>query len=344
MAVLVTGGAGYIGSHMVWTLLDAGEDVVVLDRLSTGFRWAVAPAARFYLGDIADPDVLKKIFIENDIESIIHFAGSAVVPASVADPLSYYDNNSGKTRVLLSAAIKAGIRNFVFSSTAAVYGQQESAAPVKETAPLNPDNPYGQSKLMTELMLRDAAAAYDFDYVALRYFNVAGADPQRRAGQSTAGATHLIKAACEAALGKRDSVHVYGIDYPTHDGTGVRDYIHVSDLTEAHLKALQHLRGGKGPLVANCGYGNGYSVLDVLNMVTRLYGQSFKIHMAPRRPGDAASVVADATLARRVLDWTPRYDSLETIVQSSLDWELFLTDKSVDDLHSIHRALAAVSF
>jgi UDP-glucose 4-epimerase len=328
----------------VWTLLDAGEDVVVLDRLSTGFRWAVAPAARFYLGDIADPDVLKKIFIENDIESIIHFAGSAVVPASVADPLSYYDNNTGKTRVLLSAAIKAGIRNFVFSSTAAVYGQQKSAAPVKETAPLNPDNPYGQSKLMTELMLRDAAAAYDFNYVALRYFNVAGADPQRRAGQSTAGATHLIKVACEAALGKRDGVHVHGIDYPTHDGTGVRDYIHVSDLAQAHLKALQHLRRGKGPLVANCGYGNGYSVLDVLNMVTRLHGQSFKIHMAPRRPGDAASVVADATLARRVLDWTPRYDSLETIVRSSLDWELFLTDKSVDDLHSIHRALAAVSF
>jgi UDP-glucose 4-epimerase len=344
MAILVTGGAGYIGSHMVWTLLDAGEDVVVLDRLSTGFRWAVAPAARFYLGDIADAEVLKTIFIENDIEAIIHFAGSAVVPASVADPLSYYDNNSGKTRALLSAAIRAGVRRFVFSSTAAVYGPQKTSEPIKETAPLNPENPYGQSKLMTEFMLRDAAAAYDFEYVALRYFNVAGADPHGRAGQSTSGATHLIKVACEAALGKRDGVHVYGIDYPTHDGTGVRDYIHVTDLAEAHLKALQHLRKGKGPLIANCGYGAGYSVLDVLNMVVRLHGRSFKIHMAPRRPGDAASVVADASLARRVLDWTPKHDSLETIVQSALDWELALMNRRVHDLHGMHRALAAASF
>ena len=344
MAVLVTGGAGYIGSHMVWALIDAGEDVVVLDRLSTGFRWAVAPAARFYLGDIADPDILKKIFIENDIESIIHFAGSAVVPVSVADPLSYYDNNSGKTRALLSSAIKAGIRNFVFSSTAAVYGQQKSDLPVKETASLNPENPYGQSKLMTEFMLRDAAAAYDFNYVALRYFNVAGADPQGRAGQSTNGATHLIKVACEAALGKRDGVSVYGVDYPTHDGTGVRDYIHVTDLADAHLKALQHLRQGKGSLVANCGYGFGYSVLDVLNMVTRVHGHSFKIHMAPRRPGDSASVVADATLARRVLGWVPQHDALETIVRSALDWELELMQRRVGDLQGIYRELAAASF
>jgi UDP-glucose 4-epimerase len=344
MAILVTGGAGYIGSHMVWTLLDAGEDVVVLDRLSTGFRWAVAPDARFYLGDVADPAVLKTIFIENDIEAIIHFAGSAVVPVSVADPLSYYDNNSGKTRALLSASIDAGVRHFVFSSTAAVYGPQKTSDPVKETAPLNPENPYGQSKLMTEFMLRDAAAAYDFDYAALRYFNVAGADPQGRAGQSTDGATHLIKVACQAALGKRESVHVYGIDYPTHDGTGVRDYIHVSDLTEVHLKALQHLRRGKGSLVANCGYGAGYSVLDVLNMVTRLHGHSFKIHMAQRRPGDAASVVADSSLAHRVLDWKPKHDSLETIVRSALDWELFLMNRNVDDLHEIHRALASAAF
>jgi UDP-glucose 4-epimerase len=344
MAILVTGGAGYIGSHMVWALLDAGENVVVLDRLSTGFRWAVAPAARFYLGDIADAEVLKTIFIENDIEAIIHFAGSAVVPASVADPLSYYDNNSGKTRALLSAAIAAGVRHFVFSSTAAVYGPQKTSDPVKETAPLNPENPYGQSKLMTEFMLRDAAAAYDFDYVALRYFNVAGADPHGRAGQSTSGATHLIKVACEAALGKRDSVHVYGIDYPTHDGTGVRDYIHVTDLAEAHLKALQHLRKGKGSLVANCGYGSGYTVLDVLNMVVRLHGHAFKIHMAPRRPGDAASVVADATLAHRLLDWTPKYDSLETIVRSALDWELALINRRVGELQGVHRALAAASF
>jgi len=344
MAILVTGGAGYIGSHMVWTLLEAGEEVVVLDRLSTGFRWAVAPAARFYLGDVADPDILRTIFIENDIEAIIHFAGSAVVPVSVSDPLSYYDNNSGKTRALLSASIEAGVRHFVFSSTAAVYGPQPSSDPVKETASLNPENPYGQSKLMTEFMLRDAAAAYDFDYVALRYFNVAGADPEGRAGQSTNGATHLIKVACEAALGKRDSVAVYGVDYPTHDGTGVRDYIHVTDLAEAHLKALQHLRKGKGSLVANCGYGSGYSVLDVLNMVTRVHGHSFKIHMAPRRPGDSASVVADATLARRLLDWAPKHDSLETIVRSALDWELELIQRRVGDLQGIYRELAAASF
>ncbi|MDP9813310.1 UDP-glucose 4-epimerase [Rhizobium tibeticum] len=344
MAILVTGGAGYIGSHMVWTLLDAGEDVVVLDNLSTGFRWTVSQRARFYLGDVADAQVLKTIFIENDIEAIIHFAGSAIVPASVADPLAYYDNNSGKTRALLSAAITAGIRHFVFSSTAAVYGRQKTSEPVKETAPLNPENPYGQSKLMTEFMLRDAAAAYDFDYVALRYFNVAGADPLGRTGQSTSGATHLIKVACEAALGKRGGVHVYGIDYPTHDGTGVRDYIHVSDLTAVHLEALQHLRRGNRSLVANCGYGTGYSVLDVLNMVTRLHGHSFKVHMAPRRPGDAASVVADAALAQRVLDWKPKHDSLETVVQSALDWELFLTNRNVDDLQTIQKALAAASF
>jgi len=341
---LVTGGAGYIGSHMVWTLLEAGEDVVVLDRLSTGFRWAVAPAARFYLGDVADPEILRTIFIENDIEAIIHFAGSAVVPVSVADPLSYYDNNSGKTRALLSASIAAGVRHFVFSSTAAVYGPQQTSDPVKETATLNPENPYGQSKLMTEFMLRDAAAAYDFNYVALRYFNVAGADPQGRAGQSTDGATHLIKVACEAALGKRDGVNVYGIDYATHDGTGVRDYIHVTDLADAHLKALQHLRQGKGSLVANCGYGFGYSVLDVLNMVTRVHGHSFKIHMAPRRPGDSASVVADATLARRVLGWVPQHDALETIVRSALDWELELMHRRVGDLQGIYRELAAASF
>ncbi|MET0748034.1 MAG: UDP-glucose 4-epimerase GalE, partial [Rhizobium sp.] len=327
MAILVTGGAGYIGSHMVWTLLDAGEDVVVLDRLSTGFRWAVAPAARFYLGDDADQAVLQKIFTENDIEAIIHFAGSAIVSASITDPLAYYENNTGNTRVLMSAAVKAGIRHFVFSSTAAVYGPQASSAPVAETAPLNPETPYGLSKLMSEYMLRDAAAAYDFSYVALRYFNVAGADPKGRTGQSTQGATHLVKVACEAALGRRHKVDIYGTDYPTHDGTGVRDYIHVSDLTESHLKALQHLRAGGRSLVANCGYGMGYSVLDVLNMVTRVRGRAFKIHRAPRRPGDAASVVADARVAREVLGWEPRHNCMETIVRSSLAWEDHLAER-----------------
>ena len=289
MAVLVTGGAGYIGSHMVWKLLDAGEDVVVIDRLSTGFRWAVAPAARFYLGDVADEALLQKIFAENAIDAIIHFAGSAVVPVSIEDPLAYYENNTGKTRVLMSAAVKAGIRHFVFSSTAAVYGPQASCEPVPESAPLRPETPYGLSKMMSECMLRDAAAAYDFSYVALRYFNVAGADPKGRAGQSTEAATHLIKVACEAALGKRRQVDIYGTDYPTHDGTGVRDYIHVTDLTDAHLNALQHLRRGGAPLVANCGYGMGYSVLDVLNMVMRVHGRAFTIQSMPCRPGDAAT-------------------------------------------------------
>ena len=341
MAVLVTGGAGYIGSHMVWTLLDAGEDVVVIDRLSTGFRWAVAPAARFYLGDAADEALLQKIFTENDIEAIIHFAGSAVVPTSIVDPLAYYDNNTGKTRSLMSAAIKAGIRHFVFSSTAAVYGPQASCDPVSETAPLHPETPYGLSKLMSEMMLRDVASAYDFRYVALRYFNVAGADAEGRAGQSTDGATHLVKVACEAALGKRQQVDIYGTDYPTHDGTGVRDYIHVTDLAEAHLKALYRLRTGGSSLIANCGYGMGYSVLDVLNMVTRVHGQAFKIRMAPRRVGDAASVVADSSLARKELAWTPKYNCMETIVRSSLDWESYLGRRSNLDLEASRKALVA---
>lgn len=343
MTVLVTGGAGYIGSHMVWRLLDAGEDVVVMDRLSTGFRWAVPPAARFYLGDIADEALLQKIFAENDIDAIIHFAGSAVVPMSIEDPLAYYENNTGKTRILMSAAVRAGIRHFVFSSTAAVYGPQPTDKPVAEGAPLLPESPYGQSKLMSELMLRDAAAAYDFRYVALRYFNVAGADPKGRAGQSTEGATHLIKVACEAALGHRHQVDIYGTDYPTHDGTGVRDYIHVSDLADAHLMALRHLRSGGRPLVANCGYGLGYSVLDVLNMVMRVHGRAFRIHMAPRRPGDTASVVADATLAHRELGWAPKYNCLETIVRSSLDWELQLAQRSGFDAGGLKRVYAAPS-
>ncbi|MGY5778551.1 UDP-glucose 4-epimerase GalE [Rhizobium sp. LEGMi135b] len=343
MTVLVTGGAGYIGSHMVWRLLDAGEDVVVLDCLSTGFRWAVPPAARFYLGDVADEALLQTIFAENDIEAIIHFAGSAVVPMSIEDPLAYYENNTGKTRILMSAAIRAGIRHFVFSSTAAVYGQQPADRPVSENAPLRPESPYGQSKLMSELMLRDAAAAYDFRYVALRYFNVAGADPEGRAGQSTDGATHLIKVACEAALGRRRQVDIYGTDYPTHDGTGVRDYIHVSDLVEAHLMALRRLRDGGRSLVANCGYGHGYSVLDVLNMVMRIHGRSFRIHIAPRRPGDMASIVADATLARRELSWAAKYDSLEAIVRSSLDWELRLAERAGFDAAGASRIYAAPS-
>ncbi|GEO83501.1 MULTISPECIES: UDP-glucose 4-epimerase GalE [Alphaproteobacteria] len=321
MAILVTGGAGYIGSHMVWALLDAGQDVVVVDRLSTGFRWAVAPEARFYLGDIGNADLLGQIFAENEIEAIIHLAASVVVPESVSNPLSYYENNTGNTRILLSAAIKAGIGKLIFSSTAAVYGTPAVAEPVKETAPLLPENPYGQSKVMSELMLRDTAHAHDFRYVALRYFNVAGADLKGRTGQSTDRATHLIKVACEAALGKRPSVTVYGTDYPTPDGTGVRDYIHVADLVEAHMCALEHLRRGGASLVANCGYGQGYSVLEVLDSVAKVSGRPLSVDYASRRAGDAAFVVADATLARELLGWEPRHADLDAIVETAFAWE-----------------------
>ncbi|MCO5732953.1 UDP-glucose 4-epimerase GalE [Rhizobium sp. SSA_523] len=341
MAVLVTGGAGYIGSHMVWALLDAGEDVVVIDRLSTGFRWAVPDAARFYLGDVGDRTLLEKIFLENQIDAVLHFAGSIVVPQSVAAPLDYYENNTAKTALLADAAIKAGVENFVFSSTAAVYGEQPDDAPVRENAPTVPKNPYGQSKLMSELMLRDAARAHKFRYVALRYFNVAGADPRGRTGLSTEGATHLIKIACEAALGRRQSVDVYGTDYPTPDGTGIRDYIHVSDLVEAHLKALSYLRRGGEALVANCGYGRGYSVLQVLQSVKRIEGREFGIQYGPRRPGDPAAVIADSTLARRLLGWSPKHDDLDHIAATALAWERSLSVRQHGDLRAIHRKLAA---
>ncbi|WP_430241049.1 UDP-glucose 4-epimerase GalE [Neorhizobium sp. DAR64861/K0K2] len=344
MAVLVTGGAGYIGSHMVWALLDAGEDVVVLDRLSTGFRWAVPDEARFYLGDVGDSIILKQIFAENDIDAILHFAGSIVVPQSVAHPLDYYENNTGKTRFLAAAAVEAGIKHFVFSSTAAVYGDQKDDTPVLESAPTLPKNPYGQSKLMSELMLRDAAAAHVFRFVALRYFNVAGADPLGRTGLSTEGATHLIKIACEAALGKRRGVDVYGTDYPTADGTGVRDYIHVTDLVEAHLKALSYLRRGGEPLIANCGYGRGYSVLEVLEAVKKAGARGFDINYGPRRPGDAASVVANATLARRLLEWTPRHDDLDLIVETAIRWERELGDRRPESIRAIRTRLASASF
>ena len=321
MAVLVTGGAGYIGSHMVWALVDAGEDVVVLDRLSTGFRWAVAPEARFYEGDIADAALLSAIFAENSIDAIIHFAGSIVVPESVADPLSYYENNTVKSRALIAAAVAAKVPHFVFSSTAAVYGTPEGIEPVLESAALRPESPYGSSKLMTEIMLRDTAAAHDFTYTALRYFNVAGADPRGRTGQSTAGATHLIKVACEAALGKRGGMDVYGTDYPTPDGTCVRDYIHVSDLANAHLKALQRMRAGGGSIVANCGYGRGFSVLEVLEQVKAVSGADFPVRLAGRRAGDAVLIVANPSVAMKELGWTPEHDDLSFIVRTALDWE-----------------------
>jgi UDP-glucose 4-epimerase len=329
---------------MAWALLDAGEDVVVLDRLSSGFRWAVPSAARFYLGNVGNRDLLTQIFAENEIDAILHFAGSIVVPQSVAHPLEYYENNTSNTRLLAAAAVEAGIRHLVFSSTAAVYGDLPDDTPVVETAPTLPKNPYGQSKLMSELMLKDAAAAHDFRFVALRYFNVAGADPAGRTGLSTDGATHLLKIACEAALGQRPGVEIYGTDYPTSDGTGIRDYIHVSDLVDAHLMALSYLRAGGQPLIANCGYGRGYSVLDVLETVKRVSGKDVRISQSPRRPGDAASVVANSALVRDLLGWVPRHDDLETIVKTALDWEHALMERRAADLQALSQRLASAVF
>jgi UDP-glucose 4-epimerase len=328
MTVLVTGGAGYIGSHMVWALLDAGEEVAVLDRLSTGFRWALPVEARFYEGDIADEALHEQIFSENKIDAIIHFAGSIIVPESVSNPLMYYENNTAKSRTLIAAAVKHNVPHFVFSSTAAVYGTPQGTKPVTENEALNPESPYGASKLMTEIMLRDTAKARDFTYTALRYFNVAGADPKGRTGQSTVGATHLIKVAGEAALGKRDHIDVYGTDYSTPDGTCVRDYIHVTDLANAHLKALKRMRNGGGSMVANCGYGTGFSVLDVLKTVEKVHGKALDIRYAPRRAGDAVRIVANPTLAKRELNWQPEHDNLEFIVKTALDWEAHLAKRN----------------
>ncbi len=322
MTILVTGGAGYIGSHTVWSLIDAGRHVVVLDRLSTGFAWAVAPDATFYKGDIADRALLKQIFTRHSIDTIVHFAGSVVVPESVSDPLEYYDNNTAKSRILIAAAIEARIPHFVFSSTAAVYGTPKTAEPVLESADLNPESPYGSSKLMTEVMLRDAATAHpEFKYTALRYFNVAGSDPHGRVGQSSLGATHLLKVACETALGKRKHISVFGTDYPTRDGSCVRDYIHVSDLASAHLKAIDRLHQGGDSLIANCGYGKGFTVLEVLDRVKHLSGSDFEINFTSRRLGDAASVVANPSKAMTNLSWTPLHDDLDFIVRTALDWE-----------------------
>jgi len=320
MTILVTGGAGYIGSHMVYELLDRGETVVVLDRLSTGFDWAVAPGAELVVGDIGDQPMVERLIAERGVNSIIHFAGSVVVPDSVADPLEYYLNNTVRSRSLIAAAVAGGVDNFIFSSTAAVYGSPE-AVPVTEAAPKAPESPYGASKLMTERMLEDVGHAHGLRYAILRYFNVAGADPDGRTGQSTRGATHLIKVACETALGKRDGMKVYGTDYPTQDGTCVRDYIHVTDLVGAHAGALDYLRGGGDSTVANCGYGRGYSVLEVLDTVRSVVGRDFPVEMAGRRPGDASAIVADGSRARSLFDWTPHHDDLPGIVQNALAWE-----------------------
>jgi UDP-glucose 4-epimerase len=327
MAVLVTGGAGYIGSHMVLALVDAGEAAVVLDDLSTGFKEAVHPKAKLVVGDVSDEKLVASLIKEHKIDAVIHFAAKIVVPDSVADPLGYYLANTVKTRALLAAVTGAGVKHFVFSSTAAVYGNPEEN-PVGEDARLSPMSPYGSSKLISEWMLRDVANAYDFRYVALRYFNVAGADPEGRAGQSTKGATHLIKVACETAAGKRNRMSVFGTDYPTPDGTCVRDYIHVSDLVAAHLAALKHLRAGGGNLVLNCGYGRGYSVLEVIDTVKKVSGKDFPVELAPRRPGDPAAIVARADKIRAKLGWQPRLDDLSKIVAHALAWEIRLKNRA----------------
>ncbi|HMN85928.1 MAG TPA: UDP-glucose 4-epimerase GalE [Bauldia sp.] len=327
MSVLVTGGAGYIGSHMVWRLTDAGEDVVVLDNLSTGFAWAVAPEAHLVRGDCGDQALVEYLIEEHEVEAIIHFAGSIIVPESVAEPLRYYLNNTVKSRALIEAAVNRKVPHFIFSSTAAVYGTP-ATSPVGEDARLLPESPYGRSKLMTEMMLADSAAAYGLRYAALRYFNVAGADPAGRTGQSTKGATHLIKVACETALGKRDRITVFGTDYPTHDGTCIRDYIHVTDLVEAHAEALRHLRAGGGSLVANCGYGRGFSVLDVIDTVKRVSGVDFRVDLGQRRPGDPTAIVASPALISRELGWTPRHEDLDGIVANALAWERSLATRN----------------
>jgi len=320
MTVLVTGGAGYIGSHMVLELADAGERVVVLDNLSTGHDWAVAPGVPLVIGDSGDQELVGRLLREERIDAIIHFAASIVVPDSVRDPLSYYRNNTVNTRALIECAVKAGIRHFIFSSTAAVYGNP-AEIPVTENAPTQPISPYGWSKLMSEVMLRDAGRAHGLGHVILRYFNVAGADPLCRTGQSTKAATHLIKVAVEAALGLREKLDVFGDDYPTPDGSCIRDYIHVSDLARAHSDALRHLRSGAPSLTLNCGYGHGFSVLEVIETVKRVSGVDFKVEMAPRREGDPAQIVADSQRARATLNWRPRFDDLSTIVAHALAWE-----------------------
>jgi len=326
MTVLVTGGAGYIGSHMVLELLDAGESVVVLDNLSTGFRWAVPEPARLVVGDVGDQDLVATLVAEHAIDSIIHFAGSIVVPESVSNPLGYYHNNTVKSRALIEVAVESGVKHFIFSSTAAVYGNP-AVVPVAEDAELKPMSPYGSSKLMTEVMLRDASFAHDLQAVALRYFNVAGADPKGRSGQSTPRATHLIKVACETALGKRSHMEVFGTDYPTEDGTCVRDYIHVNDLARAHLAALAYLRSGGKTDIFNCGYSRGYSVLEVIDAVKRASGSDFDVRLSERRPGDPAAIVAASDKIRGTLGWRPQLDDLDQIVAQALAWERQLDER-----------------
>ncbi|MCF6303717.1 MAG: UDP-glucose 4-epimerase GalE [Devosiaceae bacterium] len=320
MATLVTGGAGYIGSHMVLRLLDGGRDTVVIDNLSTGFDWAVDHRARFIHGDVGNVELVSDIISSHKIDEIVHFAGSIIVPESVEKPLMYYENNTCASRNLLDAAVKGGVKRFVFSSTAAVYGMI-GLEPVTEDAALVPMSPYGRSKLMTEWMLADTAAAYDINYGVLRYFNVAGADLKGRTGQSSALATHLIKVATQTALGMREHMDMFGTDYDTPDGTCVRDYIHVSDLVDAHALLLDYLKTNKKNATMNCGYGQGYSVREVIDVVKQVSGVDFRVNEVPRRAGDPDSIVASSEKIRAELGWKPKLDDLRGIVKSAFDWE-----------------------
>jgi UDP-glucose 4-epimerase len=320
MSVLVTGGAGYIGGHMALGLLDAGEPVVVLDNLSTGFAWAVPEGAKLIVGDMGDADLVGELIKEHAIDAVAHFAAKIVVPESVRDPLGYYLNNVSNARTLIEAAIRAGVKAFIFSSTAAVYGETRAEA-VSEESALAPISPYGRSKLIVEWMLEDASRAFDFRYVALRYFNVAGADPKGRLGQSTPNATHLIKRAVQTALGLHPEMEIFGQDYPTRDGTCVRDYIQVTDLIDAHMDALAYLRADGASIVCNCGYGHGQTVREVVEVVKRVSGVDFPVILSGRRAGDPAAIVAKPDRVKSVLGWKPRRDNLEEIVRQALDWE-----------------------
>jgi UDP-glucose 4-epimerase len=328
-SVLVTGGAGYIGSHAVLALLDAGRRVVVVDNLVTGFAWAVDPRATLVEAAIEDADAVRAVMREHDVVAVMHFAGSVVVPESVSDPLKYYRNNTVASRSLIESAVACGVKHFIFSSTAATYGIPDQV-PIREDASKAPINPYGMSKLMTEIMLKDVAAAHPINYCALRYFNVAGADPAGRSGQSTAGATHLIKVAVEAATGKRSHVSVFGTDFATEDGTGVRDYIHVSDLAAAHVHALDLLTSRPGEShTLNCGYGRGYSVNQVLDAVDRVTNLRIERRMEGRRPGDPDALVADNRAILAALPWRPQYDDLDRIVADALAWERRLGERGL---------------
>jgi UDP-glucose 4-epimerase len=320
MTVLITGGAGYIGSHMIYGALERGHDVVVLDDLSTGMRSLVAPEARFHQGHVGDPTFVRRLLRYHGVTAVIHFAGSIIVPDSVKEPLLYYANNTVASRSLIEACVLEGVKHFIFSSTAAVYGMPEEN-PIGEEAATLPINPYGRSKLMTEWMLEDASRAHDLRYVALRYFNVAGADANGRTGQSTARATHLIKRACQAALGRIPELEIFGTDFPTRDGTGIRDYIHVSDLVDAHALALEHLAQGGGSLTLNCGYGHGFSVREVISAVEKVVGRKLAVRETARRPGDPPELVADSTRLKAKLDWRPKHDNLEEIVATAYGWE-----------------------